>query len=144
MTELRVEVPGWPIAWARPSVAGGRARGQRDSRGGWHPAAAERQLEILRGYLFEARCKLGSAWKRGEAVSLDTEFQFERAPSSRTPHGLGNTIIVVRTIEDAARYRVKTPDLDNLSKLVQETLGHSGVVDDDKQVVELTARKLQV
>lgn len=141
MREIRLAIPGWPIAWARPSVAGGRARGQRDSLGRWTPAAAERQLEILRDHLWAARRQLPQ-WDPSGPFGLHAEFRFERAPSSRVPYGKGETIVVVRELEPG-NYRVKTPDLDNLVKLVQEALGHSGVADDDKKVVELSARKLQ-
>lgn len=130
--QLRVEVPGWPIAWQRPKGHGG----------GWAPERNTAHLKALADHLWAVLQGVKGRWNTAAPVGLDTEFHFERAPSKRNPHGEGRTIVVVRSLP-LGPWRAKVPDLDNLAKLVQEAVGHSGVVDDDKQVVALSAKKVQ-
>jgi Holliday junction resolvase RusA-like endonuclease len=94
----------------------------------------------LRDYVWAARQQFRGAWDAGGAVSVDAEFRFARAPRAGDA-GEGQTLVVVRQLPPDG-YRAKQPDVDNLAKLVLEAVDHAGIVVDDRQVVELAARKI--
>lgn len=84
---------------------------------------------------------LHQAWApnppRGGAIALDATFRFPR-PASH--HGTGRNAGTLKAT--APTHMTVTPDLDKLLRLIGDALVIAGIIEDDSQIVTITARKL--
>jgi len=109
---VRIEVPGDPVAWARPRMNKGKA------------FTAERQREARSSLSWQIAMGWGRPKvERKKALGMTIEFVFK-----------------ARRKSDLGMLRVARPDLDNLVKLVMDA-AQDIVFEDDAQIAELTVIK---
>lgn len=125
---MKIIIPGRPRPWSRSWKPGGAAK----------TATSVEQLKTLTQYLFAAKAQSRSPinpkrpWNPSIPVTVRAGFFFGDRKDGRTE------IEVQQLLEVDTWQHV---DIDNLCKLVLEALQHSGIVEDDSQVIKLEAFK---
>ena len=123
--KISVMLGGRPVAYSRP-----RFRSKWNPKGAGTPQATARLKELATYVRNEVHGAEG--WDKTKPVMLYCEFGFRGRD--------GYTYFEVSPSEFKGSYP-KTPDIDNLLKLVMESLHKGGALDDDKQVVQVIAFK---
>ena len=129
--ERTFTVPGQPITKGSLKCVGRNGRHQL--------IESNPQTREYLGAVAMAATSLGLALEPAQPVGVDLTCTLER-PAFH--HRSGRFAHLIR--EAAPRYpvRARSGDIDKLSRLVLDALQQAGVLADDAQVVELTARKL--
>jgi Holliday junction resolvase RusA-like endonuclease len=110
--EYRIDIP--PIAWNRP---GKRGRSSFDTQ-------AKEKLCV--GISLNSQHNNEAPFER--PIAVEAEFYFQRPKS----HGKSHKII----------YHSNVPDIDNLAKFYLDALVKCGVLQDDRIICSLTAKKM--
>lgn len=132
---IRFRLDGRPIPYTRPMF-----RSKKNPKGAGS-AGATKQLKDLVMLVKKAIKEQAPDWDPARPVMLSTRFGFSPSKEDGGRGKLyGYVDVIVEQIEDG-HWWTKVPDVDNLSKLVMESLQHGGAVENDSQVVMLAARK---
>ena len=126
--KIAVKVGGRPVAYSRP-----RFRSKWNPKGTGTPSANARLKELTT--LVRNEVHGAKDWDKSQPVMLYCEFGF-RGRDGYTHFELWPA--------DWKNSYPKTPDVDNLLKLVMESLQKGGALEDDKQVVEVIAVKKEL
>ena len=126
-------IPGEPVGKGRPraTTIGGRARlftptKTRD----WEAMAAHYMRDI---------------WRLRASLTVPVRVVVEAVcarPKRLLPRSMGGTLPKASVLSTGRLWRAQKPDADNVAKAALDALVMAGVILDDVQVVEVTARSL--
>lgn len=134
MSKIEFRLEGRPIPYSRPAF-----RSKWNPKGAGSPGAT-RQLADLALLVRKAIREQAPDWDPARPVKMSARFGFSPSKADGGRGRLhGFVDVIVEQVENG--YWIMVPDVDNLSKLIMESLQHGGAVENDQQVVILVARK---